>query len=230
MAEPSRIPAPRGSRLGRWRVRPVRRRRRRAGRRAGHPAAAAHAVGTQADAADRRACRSSSTCCPGSARSGSGTSCSAPATRPRRSADHFGDGSAFGLDIEYVTEDGAARHRRRHPQRRGPVARQTPSMVFNGDILSGRRPFRAAGHPRSETRRRHAASGRVADPAGVRLRADRRAGPGAGLPGEDREPADGPDQRRLLRLPPRGRRGHPGRPRRSRWSGRPFPVCWPTTP
>ena len=37
-------------------------------------------------------------------------------------------------------------------------------------------------------------------------------GPGDGVPGEDRRPADRPDQRRLLRLPPRGDRVDPRGP------------------
>lgn len=50
--------------------------------------------------------------------------------------DYFGDGSAFGLDIEYLVEDeplgtgGAIRHV-------APALRSETVMVFNGDILSG---------------------------------------------------------------------------------------------
>ena len=50
--------------------------------------------------------------------------------------DYFGDGSRFGLEIEYVVEDtplgtgGAIRHVA--DRLRGQVA-----MIFNGDILSG---------------------------------------------------------------------------------------------
>ncbi len=51
-------------------------------------------------------------------------------------ADYFGNGSAFGLEIEYVTEDeplGTGGGIRNVADRlRGDTA-----MIFNGDILSG---------------------------------------------------------------------------------------------
>ena len=61
--------------------------------------------------------------------------------------DYFGDGSAFGLDIEYVVEDAAAGHRRRHPQRAERLRADT-CMVFNGDVAVrlGPRPALLATH------------------------------------------------------------------------------------
>ena len=37
---------------------------------------------------------------------------------------YFGDGSALGIDLEYVHEDDPARHRRGHPQCRRPPAQR----------------------------------------------------------------------------------------------------------
>ena len=82
--------------------------------------------------------------------------------------EYFGDGSAFGLDIEYLVEDeplgtgGAIRNV-------APALRADTVMVFNGDILSGVDLGEAAGHPHEQRRRRHAAPGEGAGPAGVRV-------------------------------------------------------------
>ena len=53
---------------------------------------------------------------------------------------YFGDGSSLGLHHRVRHRGRAARHRRRHPQRRVPAAlrpRTTRSSIFNGDILTG---------------------------------------------------------------------------------------------
>ena len=99
--------------------------------------------------------------------------------------------------------DRAARHRRRHPQRRARLRGRRPSMVFNGDVLSGLDLGAVLDTHAATGRRRHAAPDPGRGPARVRLCAARRRRPGAGVPGEDAGPADRPDQRRLLRLPPR---------------------------
>ena len=63
---------------------------------------------------------------------------------------HFGDGSAFGVEIEYVVEDeplgtgGGIRNV-------AGALRGDTALIFNGDVLSGRRPARAA---RARTRHR----------------------------------------------------------------------------
>ncbi len=95
-------------------------------------------------------------------------------------------------------------------------------MIFNGDVLSGVDLTALLVDPSRYRRRRHAAPGAGVGPAGVRLRAHRRDRPGDGVPGEDREPADRPDQRRLLRLPAVGARVDPG--------GRPVSVERETFP
>ena len=59
--------------------------------------------------------------------------------KPEVFADYFGDGSRFGVELVYVTEDvplgtgGAMRHVADHLQS-GP---DDPVLVFNGDVLSG---------------------------------------------------------------------------------------------
>lgn len=59
--------------------------------------------------------------------------------KPEVFTDHFGDGSRFGVELVYVTEDvplgtgGAIRHVAPHLQ----SAPDDPVLVFNGDVLSG---------------------------------------------------------------------------------------------
>ena len=67
---------------------------------------------------------------------GIGTWCSAPRTWPRRSQTQFGDGSALGLDLEYVTET--------EPLGTGGGIRNVLDhlaaddvLIFNGDVLAG---------------------------------------------------------------------------------------------
>ena len=123
--------------------------------------------------------------------------------------------SATGADIgpgDRVRRRGpAAGHRRRHPQR-GQAPPADDVLVFNGDVLAGMDLTRRRRHAPSHEGRRHPAPRPRAGPAGVRLRAHRRRRAGDGVPGEDRGPADRPDQRRLLRLPPRGDRLDPRGP------------------
>ncbi len=113
--------------------------------------------------------------------------------------NEFGDGSKLGLQIDYVTEE--------HPLGTGggianvvPKLRNDTVMVFNGDVLSGMdlRQMLAAHH--EQRSRPDPAPGPGERPAGVRVRAHRRRRPCAGVPGEDRRPADRPDQRRYLHL------------------------------
>ena len=112
--------------------------------------------------------------------------------------------------------DRAAGHRRRPTQRRGPAAQRRGRP---GGGAQRRHPVRArhrrpAGPARRERRRRDAAPGGGARPAGVRLRAHRRRRPGDSVPGEVPGPGESPDQRRLLRVPPAAARRDPHRPTR----------------
>ena len=111
-------------------------RRRRPGRRHGHPAAAADAVGAQADAADRGPAVPDRTCCRGSPRRASSTSCWARRTRPGCSRRSSATAPSSGLQIDYVVED--------EPLGTGggianvaPKLRHDTALVFNGDVLSG---------------------------------------------------------------------------------------------
>ena len=157
--------------------------------------------------------------------------------RPEVFRDGIGDGSSLGLRVDYVTEDvpmgtGGGIRNVAGLLESGP---DDPVVILNGDVLSGH-DLAAAGRPARLLRRgRDAAPHRGRGPARLRLRADRRAGPGDRLPGEDAEPGDQQDQRRLLRLPPVGHRRHPRRTGRCRSSERPsltwsLPVrsCWGT--
>ena len=88
---------------------------------------------------------------------------------------------------------------RRRPGRRGG---SFPPATFSRATTArpaGRLPHR----PRRPAGRRLAAPGHGRGRAPVRLRAHRRVGRVPRLRGEVREPGDEPDQRRLLRLPPR---------------------------
>ena len=125
----------------------------------------------------------------------------------------FGDGSAFGLSPGLHDRGDAARHRRRHPQRRR-----------GADLRPGRRRCwcsTATSCPATTSvtqvgmhvARRAAVTlhlTEVDDPLAVRLRADRRRRPGDRVPGEDPEPGHQPDQRRMLRLPRSVDRRDPG--------------------
>ncbi len=126
-------------------------------------------------------------------------------------SDHFGDGSSLGLEIEYVVENeplgtgGGIRNVFKHLS-------ADDVLVFNGDVLAGTDLTAVV-----DTHRRTKADAtlhlvRVQDPRafGCVPTDDGRAGDG--VPGEDRRPADGPDQRRLLRVPPRGDRVDPRGP------------------
>ena len=140
--------------------------------------------------------------------------------------EYFGDGSAFGLDIEYVVEDvprGTGGGIRNVADR----LRADTVMVFNGDVRVRSRPDGAAGDARRQRRRRHPAPGQGRRSARLRVGAHRGRRPGGGVPGEDRQPADRPDQRRLLRLQAQRDPGHPGRAGWCRWNARPSRGCWP---
>ena len=117
------------------------------------------------------------------------TSCWARRYKAEVFADYFGDGSALGLELEYVIEDEPLGTRRRDPQRRGPAARADTSMVFNGDILSGVDLAALLATPTEADGGRDAAPGaRSTDPRafGCVPTDERRSG--AGVPGEDRDP------------------------------------------
>ena len=208
----------------------ARRRRGRAGRRAGHPAAAADASRAQADAADRRACRSSTHLLAriravGVAARRARHLATGRGLRPTTSAT----GRRSGCDIEYVTEDeplGTGGGIRNVADR---LRRPTTVLIFNGDILSGRRPRApCVDTHRSRGRGRHAAPGRVDGPARVRLRADRRRRAGSWRSWRR------PRTRRPTRSTPAAtssaaRWSTPSRPAgRSRWSARRSPACSPT--
>ncbi len=142
---------------------------------------------------------------------------------------HFGDGSALGLELEYVTEvepmgTGGAIRNVASSLRGGP---DDPVVVFNGDVLSGHSLTDAAGAARLDRRRRHAVPHRGGRRPRVRLRAHRRGRAGDRLPGEDARADHQPDQRRVLRLPSLAS-STPSRPGgRCRWSGRPSRGCSP---
>ena len=92
--------------------------------------------------------------------------------------DYFGDGSAFGLEIEYVVEDvplGTGGAIRNVAER----LRADTVMVFNGDVVSGLDLTALLDTHRGQRRRRDAAPGQGAGPAGVRVGADRPGRPGA---------------------------------------------------
>ena len=89
-----------------------------------------------------------------------------------------------------------------------------PVVVLNGDILSGHDlPAQVDLHRKKDAAvTLHLVA--VDDPSRFGVRADRRGRAGHRVPGEDAEPGDQPDQRRVLRLPPLGHRPDPGRPGR----------------
>ena len=163
----------------------ARRRGRGAGGRQGDAAASADAVGPQADAAHGRGAVPRPPARRGSDRPACAGWCWAPRTWPRRSpstsataprsawssstwsrTSRWAPAAASATCAEHLTTDDV--------------------LVFNGDVLSGTDLTRARRHPPRTRRRRHAAPGAGARPARVRLRADRRRRPGAGVPGEDR--------------------------------------------
>ena len=127
-------------------------------------------------------------------------------------SDHFGDGSSLGLEIEYVVENeplgtgGGIRNVAQAPHRRATSWSSTatcwPARTSTAVV---------------DTHRRTKADAtlhlvRVQDPRAFGCVPTDDGRPGDGVPGEDRRPADGPDQRRLLRLPPRGDRVDPRGP------------------
>ena len=128
----------------------------------------------------------------------------------------FGDGAQFGLSIDYVYESeplgtGGGIRNAAALLRGGP---DDPIVVLNGDILSGHDlPAQVDLHRKKEAAvTLHLVP--VDDPSRYGCvptdvgRARHR------VPGEDPEPGDEPDQRRLLRVPPVGHRPDPGRPGR----------------
>ena len=125
-------------------------------------------------------------------------------------AEHFGDGAALGLELEYVVEaeplgTGGAIGNVRAPaarRHRDDLQRRHPDRL---------RPDRPARRAPPHGRRRHAAPDHGGRPAGLRLRAHRRRRPGDGVPGEGPEPGHRPDQRRHLRVLPRRGRVDPDR-------------------
>ncbi len=121
--------------------------------------------------------------------------------------EHFGDGSAFGLEIEYVVEDvplgtgGAIRNV--YDRLRAPDV-----MVFNGDILSGVDLAALLATHRDNAADVTLHLVKVADPrafGSVPTDADGRV---EAFLEKTENPPDRPDQRRLLRLSPGGHRRH----------------------
>ncbi len=182
-----------------------------AGRGAGQPAAPVDDVGTETDASGRRGAGDRPHARP---RPGRGD-------HPGRSRDLVPGRGVRGVfrgrlrpraGVGVRHRGRAARDRRRDPQRRVETARR-PGRP--GGRLQRRHPLRA-GHRRAGAaplpgrRGRHPAPDRGRRPAGVRCRLHRRGRPGHPVPGEDTRPADQPDQRGLLRVPPVGDRQHSG--------------------
>ena len=156
-------------------------------------------------------------------------SCSGTSYKAETFTEYFGDGSAFGLDIEYVIEDvplGTGGAIRNVAER----LRADTVMVFNGDVLSGLDLTALLGHPPRERRRRHAAPGQGRRSAGVRVGADRAGRPGA------RRFWRRPTTRRPTRSTPAVTSSgaacwRPSRPAGwSRSSGRRSRGCWPRMP
>ncbi len=127
----------------------------------------------------------------------------------------LGDGSAFGLSIDYVTEDvpldTAGGIRNAAPFAARHAAPSDPVVVFNSDVLSGHDLGAQVDlHGKTDAAvTLHLVE--VADPSRFGVRADRRDRARDRVPGEDAGPGDQPDQRRLLRVPARGHRPDPGR-------------------
>ena len=132
---------------------------------------------------------------------------------------YFGDGSALGLQLEYVTETeplgtGGALRNVAHLLSSAPGE---PVLVFNGDILTGldiRRPGR---RPPRQRRRRLAAPDPGRGPARLRPGAHRPRRPRHRVPGEAADAGGDrhrPDQRRCVRLHARrcSTRSRAGRP------------------
>ena len=125
--------------------------------------------------------------------------------------DQFGDGSSWAW-----RSSTSSRTSRWAPaaasQRVRAAARTTPCWCSTATCSSGADLRRAAGHPPQHEADVTLHLVRVGDPRAfgcVPTDADGRV---HGFPGEDRGPADRPDQRRLLRLPARGDRGDPDGP------------------
>ena len=107
--------------------------------------------------------------------------------KPEVFESYFGDGSAFGLELEYVVESeplGTGGGIRNIADR----LRADTVLIFNGDILSGvdLGQLLAMHHDRRADVTLYLTE--VPDRAPVRQCADRRGRPGAGVPGEDPEP------------------------------------------
>ena len=131
---------------------------------------------------------------------------------------YFGDGSSLGLHLEYVTEARAARHGRRHPQRRLPAALRPRRP---GTDLQRRHPDGPGHHGRWSPPTAPPGADvslhltRVDDPRAFGLVPTDEDGPGDGVPGEAadaRGDRHRPDQRGRVRLPALGHRHHPGGP------------------
>ena len=140
--------------------------------------------------------------------------------------EHFGDGSDMGLEIEYVTET--------EPLGTGggirnvlPKLRSDNVMVFNGDVLGGTDLGAVLDTHASTEADVTLHLVRVSDPRAFGCVPTDGDGRVHRLPGEDPGSADRPDQRRLLRVPPRVHREDPRRVVRCRWSARCSRACWP---
>ena len=190
--------------------------KRHARRGAGHPAAAAHHVRAQADAARRRRARSPPTSWRGCATPGSTTSCWRRRTARRCSPRLLRRRRGVRARPRVRARDRAARHGRRDPQRRGPVARRARTTRWWSSTATCCRRYdlaRAGALHRRAGGGRHALPHPGGRPAGLRLRADRRGGRVTGVPGEDGAPGRPTAiNAGLLRLPPLGHRRDPGRP------------------
>ena len=166
-----------------------------------HPAAAADPLGAEADAA-RGGVPFLHISSPRPRPPASTTWCSPRPTAPRSSsALRRRLGPRAGARVRHRVR--AARHRRRHPQRGRSLRGEPddPVVIFNGDVLSGvdlRRPARHAPAALGGDPAPHRGRG----PARLRLRPDRRDGPGHAFLEKTPDPPTEPDQRRLLRLRP----------------------------
>ena len=129
-------------------------------------------------------------------------------------ASSLGDGAAFGLSIDYVTEDvpldTAGGIRNAAASLRGGGAAD-PVVVLNSDILSGHDLGAQVDlHVKTDAAvTLHLVE--VADPSRFGVVPTDSVRPGDGVPGEDAGPGHQPDQRRVLRVPARGHRPDPGR-------------------
>ena len=93
--------------------------------------------------------------------------------------------------------------------RSGP---DSPVIVLNGDVLSGHDLAAQVDLHRKGDAAVTLHLVEVADPSRFGCVPTDAGGPGHRVPGEDPEPGHQPDQRRLLRVPPRGHRRDTARP------------------